>query len=94
MVEDTGTTLRAGAYRPVNVPEPVTVEEDAAGLPLAVREKRRQAIAAIEARWRLDDEWWRLEPVARLYYAVRLATGPRLVLYKDLVSNFWYRQAY
>lgn len=94
MVQNTGTTLRAGAYRPVNAPEPVQVEEDAAGLPLAVREKRQPAITAIKDRWRLDDEWWRSEPVVRLYYAVRLASGQRLVLYKDLGTGCWYRQSY
>jgi hypothetical protein len=68
------------------------VEEDASGLPLAVRLKRRQRIAAIEDKWRIDDEWWRKEPVSRLYYNVLLADGQRLVLYKDLVSGGWYKQ--
>lgn len=94
MVEDTGKTLRADTYRPVNVPESVRVEEDASGLPLAVRTKRRQVVAAVEDRWRLDDEWWRAGPVARLYYAVRLASGQRLVLYRDLATGGWYKQSY
>jgi hypothetical protein len=94
MVEDTRKTLRADTYRPVNVPEPVKVEEDASGLPLAVRTKLRQVVVAIEDRWRIDDEWWRAEPVTRLYYAVHLASGQRLVLYKDLVSDEWYQQDY
>jgi hypothetical protein len=94
VVADTGKTLRTDAYRPVNVPEPVAVEEDAEGLPLALKEKRRQNITAIEDRWRIDDEWWREGTVTRLYYAVRLAAGPRLVLYKDLVTGEWYRQSY
>ena len=94
MVEDTGKTLRAGAYRPVNLPEPVWVEEDVDGLPLALKGKRRQPVTAIEDRWRIDDEWWRAEPVTRLYYSVRLASGQRQVLYKDLASGGWYRQGY
>ena len=94
MVPDTGKTLRADAGRPVNAPEPVKVEEDAAGFPAAVRAKRRQAVAAVEDRWRLDDEWWRREPVSRLYFSVRLASGHRVVLYKDLVSGEWYKQGY
>ena len=94
MVPDTGKTLRADAGRPVNAPEPVKVEEDQAGLPAAVRAKRRQAVAAIEDRWRLDDEWWRREPVSRLYFSVRLASGHRVVLYKDLASGEWYKQGY
>jgi hypothetical protein len=94
MVEDTGKTLRADAYRPVNAPESVRIEEDASGLPLAVRGKRRQVVAAVEDRWRIDDEWWRAGPVSRLYYNVLPASGQRLVLYKDLASGNWYQQDY
>jgi hypothetical protein len=72
----------------------VKVEEDAAGLPVATRMKRRQVIMAIEDRWRIDDEWWRREPVSRLYFTVCLASGQRLVLYKDLNDGGWYRQLY
>ncbi len=113
MVQDTGKTLRVDSYRTVNAPQSVDVEEDAAGVPLAVRisasvstasvktlrrqaikTPQRQVIASIDERWRIDDEWWRREPVSRLYYSVRLASGHRLVLYKDLANNSWYRQSY
>ena len=94
MVENTGTSLRADTYRPVNLPEPARVEEDAAGLPSTVRCPKRQKITDIEDRWRIDDEGWRREPVCRCYYAVRLASGQQLVLYKDLVTGNWYKQAY
>jgi hypothetical protein len=94
MVEDTGKTLRADTYKPVNTPEPVKIEEDASGLPLAVRMKRRQAVISIEDKWRLDDEWWRSEAISRLYYNVLLASGQRLVLYKDLITGGWYQQGY
>jgi hypothetical protein len=78
----------------VNAPEPVDVEEAPSCLPLAVKTPRRQVINAVEDRWRIDDEWWRREPVSRLYCAVLLASGQRLVLYKDLIDNRWYRQSY
>ncbi len=112
MVKDTGKTLRADTYRTVNAPQSVEVEEDASGLPLAVKmpavsnssvktpprriikKPMRQVVSGIDERWRIDDEWWRREPVSRLYYSVRLASGHRLVLYKDLVNNCWYRQSY
>jgi hypothetical protein len=48
----------------------------------------------IEDRWRIDDEWWRAEPVSRLYYNVLLVSGQRLVLYKDLITGDWYEQEY
>ena len=94
MVEDTGKTLRPGTYKPVNTPEELKIEEDADGLPVAVKGKRRQAVMTIEDRWRIDDEWWRAAPVSRLYYNVLLASGQRVVLYKDLASGGWYEQEY
>jgi len=94
MVADTGKTLRADTTKPINLPETVTVEENAAGLPAAVRIKRRQNIIAIEDCWRIDDEWWRAEAVSRLYYAVILASGQRMVLSKNLIDKCWYRQSY
>jgi hypothetical protein len=94
MVADTGKTLRTDTIKPVNLPEPLQVEETPAGLPAAVRLKRRQTIIAIEDCWRIDDEWWRSEPVSRLYYAVILTSGQRMVLSKNLINNSWYRQTY
>lgn len=94
MVENTGKTLRADTGKPVNTPEPVKAEENASGFPVAVWGKRRQAVIAIEDRWRIDDEWWRAETVSRLYYNVLLTSGQRLVLYKDLVTDSWFRQEY
>ena len=92
MVEDTGKTVCAGTLKPINQPEAEKVEEDAAGRPAALKGKRRQLVQAIDDRWRLDDEWWRPESISRMYYAVRLASGQKLVLYKDLVGGGWYRQ--
>jgi hypothetical protein len=94
VVEDTGKTLRADTYKPVNMPEPVKIEENAAGQPVAVKLKRRMPVMTIEDRWRLDDEWWRAEPLSRFYYNVLLASGQRMVLYKDLIKGDWYEQEY
>ena len=94
MVADTGKTLRTDTTKPVNLPEALAVEENAAGLPVAVRIKRRQSVIAVEDCWRIDDEWWRTEPVSRLYYSVILASGQRVVLSKNLTDKCWYRQSY
>ncbi len=95
MVQDTGKTTDLDSCKPVNTPEPVSVQEGQTGNPSAVKIKRRQAvIAAIMDKWRVDDEWWRSDPVSRLYYALRLDSGQRLVLYKDLADGHWYRQRY
>jgi hypothetical protein len=79
-------------FKPVNMPVPVKIEEDKAGRPAAVRDKRRMPVMTIEDRWRIDDEWWRAAPISRLYYNVLLTTGQRMVLYKDLVTGSWYQQ--
>jgi hypothetical protein len=94
VVEDTGKTLCIDTGKPVNTPEPLKVEEDASGFPAAVRLKRRQTVISIEDRWRIDEEWWRKEPVSRCYYNVLLASGQRLVIYKDLITGDWYQQDY
>ena len=94
MVKDTGKALRADAHRAVNNPEPLKVDEDTIGKPVAVRMPRRQVIASIDDCWRIDDEWWREEPVSRLYYAVCLNSGQKLEIYHDIVNDGWYRQSY
>ena len=94
MVENTRKALRPGALKPVNLPETASVEEDAAGLPTAIKLKKRETIIAILDRWRIDDEWWREKPLSRLYYEVVLNSGQRLVVFKSLTENRWYLQKY
>ena len=127
MVQNSGKTLCPDTrLRRINLPEPVSVEESASGLPTSIstlekggsrgifplvkdlvaqagtpvstpsviKTAVKQVIISIEDRWRIDDEWWRSEPVSRLYYAVLFAAGKRLVIYKDLISGQWYKQMY
>ena len=92
MVQNAGKTLRTNAIK-LNTPEPIRVKEDHSALPVMVKTASRLVgIQAIDDRWRLDDEWWRSEPVSRLYYAVLLASGQKVVLYKDFINQHWYRQ--
>ena len=94
MVKDTGKTLHPGAFKSVNTPEAVEVDESPAGLPMSLKDRRKQTIASIYDRWRIDDEWWRVEPLSRIYYATVLASGQKLIVFKNLIDNRWYRQAY
>jgi hypothetical protein len=94
VVENSGKTLCSGSFKPVNLPESLSMDEGPAGLPKAVLMPRKQVVKAVEDIWRIDDEWWRGEPISRLYYSLMLSSGQRLVIYKDLVLNSWYRQTY
>lgn len=95
MVEDSRKAIRPETVKPVNLPEPITVTEDAAGNPTAVKTSRRQPVAAVTDRWRVDDEWWRTDPVSRSYFIVLLNSGRRLVIYKDPAAGrwFWHRHS-
>jgi hypothetical protein len=92
VVADSGETLRTGTGKPVNLPSPINVEEDAAGMPASVTTSRKQAVAAIIDWWRIDDEWWRSEPVSRFYYTILLAAGRRITIYKNILTGEWFRQ--
>ena len=50
-------------------------------------------MAEVLESWRIDDEWWREQPVSRLYYSLLLEDGRAVTVYRDLVSGQWYRQA-
>jgi hypothetical protein len=110
MVQNPGKTLCLNPVKPVNLPEPVSVVESASGGPAALRmahsnpaaqafppvkkTAQGQVITSIDDRWRIDDDWWRSEPISRLYYTIRLASGNRQVIYKDLTNGQWYKQTY
>jgi hypothetical protein len=71
------------------------VQTGESGEPLRLRlDGLWQDAALVRRPWRIDQHWWRGEPVSRVYY--RLATGerPPLTIYHDLISRQWFRQEY
>ena len=49
-------------------------------------------VSAVQDRWRLDDEWWRERPIARLYHSLVLEDGSLLVVFHDLLADAWIAQ--
>ena len=93
MVENTGETAGAGPIRPLNLPAPVTVEEDERHEPVAVILRRqRLGVTSVEDRWEIQEEWWRAKPIVRTYYRVATEDGRRITLFRDRVDGAWYRQ--
>jgi hypothetical protein len=82
--------------RPLNAPMPLRVQLDDQGRVVAIWRQGRltpRTIAAIQDRWRIDDEWWREHPVSRMYYAVVLDDGSLLTMYQDLTAaDRWFEQ--
>ncbi|HET8631045.1 MAG TPA: DUF6504 family protein [Thermomicrobiales bacterium] len=76
---------------------PVAVRCDPrTGLPRRLGWRGRvAAVAAVEARWRWDEGWWRGagEATKREYYRVRARDGLRCVVYRDLGTGRWYLDA-
>ena len=93
MVANPRAAPRFGALRPLNQPAPVQTKVDAQGIPTAVLIDRHwRSVLEIGDAWRIDDEWWRAQPVSRLYYRVDLAGLGGAVLYIDLKTSMWFRQ--
>ena len=80
-----------GKLRPLNQPRPINVEADANDTPLNVE---HHAVEAILEKWRIEDEWWRAQPVSRTYWRLLLEDGRIVDVYRDGVREAWYRQAY
>jgi len=92
-----------GKLRPLNSPRPLDVETDADGVPVGVHLSgqtgarlggQRCAVESVIETWRIDDEWWREQPVSRVYWRLLLENGCALDVYRDAVCGRWYKQAY
>ena len=95
MVKNSRAPARPGALRPLNRPESREVRETAGGSPAQVLLRRQWVtVTGMEDRWRIDDEWWRAQPLSRMYYQVVLEDGRRLTLFRDLAASQWYEQRY
>jgi hypothetical protein len=49
-------------------------------------------VVTIDGRWKIDEEWWRENPILRMYYQVTTGDGRRITVFRDLTTGKWYRQ--
>lgn len=93
MVAHPRAASRLGAIRALNSPRPLQVRESASGGPALVHLNQRWLrVERLLDSWRIDDEWWSSQPIARLYYRVALAPAGDIVIFRDLLSGAWFRQ--
>jgi hypothetical protein len=57
-----------------------------------IRSGQRKRVTHVRDRWRLDTRWWLEQPVSRMYWDLELEGGEVLTLFRDQVSDAWYRQ--
>ena len=95
MVKDPGTKVRPHRLRPLASPRGTRVQADDRGRPRAVLfEGAMRDVAAVQDRWRIDDEWWRETPVSRMYYQLQLEGDRVITVYQDLLGGAWWLQRY
>ena len=93
MVQNSRAASGPGYLRPLNAPVPVRVKESPSQHPNSlVLDGRAIEIASIADTWEINDEWWRGQPIARLYYRVVTREGRHLTIFRDLTDGQWYRQ--
>ena len=95
MVSDPRAPLGARELRRLNAPVPLRVRADADGRPRAVRRRgwsESRRVVRVQDRWRIDDEWWRAQPISRLYHTLLLDDGTLLTVYHDLLADTWFEQ--
>ena len=93
MVKNTRKKARSDTFRAINKPIPVSVMCNRQGLPKSIKLNGRWInVLSIEDRWRIDDEWWRDQPINRMYFSCNLYGEVIITFYHDLTNQLWYLQ--
>jgi hypothetical protein len=61
-------------------PQPVSVETDANGGPVAVDSV---VVDAVREEWLVEDRWWTPKPLSRRYFELVLADGRNVVVFRE-----------
>ena len=93
MVKDTRKTSGSGDIRSLNEPIALTVKANENGAPVALNLRGQWLnVESVPDRWRIGDEWWREQPVSRMYYECIVDGGIRVTVFQDLTAGPWYHQ--
>ena len=95
MVAHSRAPLGSRDLRPLNAPSTIRVLTEAEGRPTAIWRPgwpAPRAVARVQDRWRIDDEWWRERAISRLYHTLILEDGVLIVVYHDLIEDEWFEQ--
>ena len=92
MFETSGREVSSSRVRQINTPRFILVKEREDKAPLLLEyEGIKYKISSIEDYWLVKDRWWTDNPIYRSYYRVTTVDQDIFVIYKDLVTNIWYK---
>jgi len=95
MVSHPGRTPDPRRIRRLKPPHAIEVEADGDGTPLRLRLTIGwQEVELVRRPWRIDQHWWRSDPIGRVYYRLTPPDGPVMTIYHDLTGDAWFRQEY
>ena len=93
MVEDTRKAGGSGDIRPLNQPVVLQVRADDEGIPMSLKLRGKWLeVESVEDRWRIEDEWWRDQPVDRMYFTCVVDGGIKVTVFQDTSTMAWYWQ--
>jgi hypothetical protein len=78
------------APRRLGTPVPARVDAERSGFPRAID---GAPVDAVRESWLIEDRWWAPTPVRRRYWEVVTRSGQNLVVFRDLRTGRWFRQA-
>jgi hypothetical protein len=71
------------------------VQSSSAGVPLRVHlDGAWREVKLLRKPWRVEQGWWRAQPVDRVYYRLAADDGSLLTIYHDNATGEWARQEY
>lgn len=95
MVGNPRRTTDTHRIRRLKTPRALEIEAGEDGVPLRMRLGGAWVdVSLVRRSWRIDQHWWRGEPVRRDYYRIAPTDGQPLTVYHDLVSGEWAKQDY
>ena len=58
------------------------------------RVSQMHTVQSVDDRWKVNDEWWRGEEqeIERMYFSLLMTNGHRVIVYRDMKQDGWYRQ--
>ena len=76
--------MAPAASIPLNLPRPVRVRTEGAGVPVEVDGR---AIELIRESWLVEDRWWTARPLRRRYWELVGERGRNIVVFHDLTGR-------